>query len=101
MAQTDKAKPATHPFHVPERAVILNGDSTRLNDAVYAVFYNTENLMFNDPSVPRFQLVDREGTTVFGVGGVVEGLLYYDFDGSIYGSGFMTYNIPVPNNGSQ
>ena len=73
LAQTDKAKPATHPFHVPERAVILNGDSARLNDAVYAVFYNTENLMFNDPSVPRFQLVDREGNTVFGVGGVVEG----------------------------
>ncbi|MDE6164040.1 MAG: hypothetical protein K2F62_00415, partial [Muribaculaceae bacterium] len=41
-AQSEKAKPATHPFHVPERAVILNGDSARLNDAVYAVFYSTE-----------------------------------------------------------
>lgn len=99
-AQSEKAKPMTHPFHVPERAVILNGDTARLNDAVYAVFYNTENLMFNDPSVPRFQLVDREGNTVFGVGGVAEGLLYYDFDGAINGSGFMTYNIPVPNNSS-
>lgn len=95
-AQTGKAKPATHPFHVPERAIIMTGDTARLNDAVYAVFYNTENLMFNDPSVPRFQLVDREGTTIFGVGGVAEGLLYYDFDGSVDGSGFVTYNIPVP-----
>lgn len=100
-AQTDKAKPVTHPFHVPERAIIMSGDTARLNDAVYAVFYNTENLMFNDPSVPRFQLVDREGTTIFGVGGVAEGLAYYDFGGSVDGSGFVTYKIPVPGDASQ
>ena len=100
-AQAEKAKPVTHPFHVPERAIIMSGDTARLNDAVYAVFYNTENLMFNDPSVPRFQLVDREGTTIFGVGGVAEGLLYYDFAGSVNGAGFVTYNIPVPRNAAQ
>lgn len=100
-AQTEHAKTTAHPFHVPERAVILTGDTARLNDKVYAVFYNTENLMFNDPSVPRFQFVDREGNTIFGVGGVAEGLAYYDFDGAINGSGFMTYNIPVPRNPAQ
>lgn len=100
-AQTEYAKPTAHPFHVPERAVFLTGDTAHLNDKVYAVFYNTENLMFNDPSVPRFQFVDREGNTIFGVGGVAEGLVYYDFDGAINGSGFMTYNIPVPRNPAQ
>ena len=100
-AQTEKANPTLHPFHVPERAIILTGDTARLSDAVYAVFYNTENLMFNDPSVPRFQLVDREGNTIFGVGGVAEGLAYYDFGGSINGAGMETYNIPVPNDPSR
>ena len=67
-AQTEHAKVTPHPFHVPERALVLTGDTARLNDKVYAVFYNTENLMFNDPSVPRFQFVDREGNTIFRCG---------------------------------
>lgn len=81
---------------VPTRAIVLMGDSTGVQPEVMTVLYDTQDLHFRDPGLPRFLLIDREGTTVLGIGGAVEGVVSYDFMGSINNDGFETFDIPVP-----
>lgn len=85
----------TEGFYIPERAVVLYGDSTRADRDVLAVFYNREDLEFSDPNAPRFLLMDRQGKIAFGIGGQLYATARYDFDGSINNGGFDTYDIPV------
>lgn len=82
---------------IPERAVVLHGDPQNINKEVLGVFYSREDLAFSDPDAPRFLLVDREGKIVFGLGGQLYATASYDFDGSVDGNGFTTYDIPTPN----
>ncbi|MCH5219373.1 MAG: porin [Muribaculaceae bacterium] len=95
-----KALP-TDTVYIPERAVVLYGDAKNADREVLAVFYSRENLAFSDPDAPRFLLMDRQGKIAFGVGGQLYGTVNYDFDGSIPGSGFSTYDISVPDNSVQ
>lgn len=81
---------------IPERAVILSGGQNGIHRDVMAVLYDTSEIHFQDPSAPRFLLIDRMGNTVFGIGGYVEGVGLYDFGGSINDDGFVTAEIPVP-----
>lgn len=95
--------PKEHPdtFLVPQRAVVVSGDHTKAG-SLLAILYDTSELHFTEPSAPRFLFLDREGKVAFGIGGYLKGTLQYDFDGSTdTGSSFITYDIPVPNNGVQ
>lgn len=84
----------------PERAIILSGGENGVHRDVLGVLYDTERT-FDDPDAPRFLLIDRKGNTVFGLGGAVEGVMQYDFDGSIDSYGFHNYDIPVPFDGAK
>ena len=81
----------------PERAVILHGNPQTVNKDVLGVFYSREELAFSDPDAPRFLLIDKEGKIAFGIGGQLYATASYDFNGSVDGSGFTTYDIPTPN----
>lgn len=93
------AEPATDDYifmQSPRRAIILSGDSANVHRDVMAVMYDTQELHFQDPGIPRFLLIDREGSAALGIGGAVEGVFSYDFRGSIDDAGFTTYSIPIP-----
>ena len=89
------AQVTPHPFSVPQRALVLTGDTAIINKDVYAVFYNSEDLAFNDPSVPRFQFIDRQGKTIFGIGGAAEVYGYADFRGTVNHYEFDVWKIPM------
>lgn len=81
---------------VPTNAIILHGDSSKVRHDVLAVLYDNSDLHFQEPGAPRFQFIDSEGKIVLGIGGYVEGVMSYDFDGAINADGFNTWQIPVP-----
>lgn len=81
---------------VPEQAVILSGGQNGVHRKIIGVLYDASELHFQDASVPRFLMIDRLGNTVFGIGGYVEGVAQYDFDGAVNSAGFITHDIPVP-----
>lgn len=85
-----------HPFAVPSKAIVLTGDTAIINKDVYAVFYDSQDLAFNDPAVPRFQFIDREGKTIFGIGGAAEVYGYADFKGTVNQYEFDVWKIPMP-----
>lgn len=88
-------------IRIPERAVIVTGDSARSRHLV-AVLYDTEEFHFSDPSAPRFLFLDREGKVALGIGGRLKGTLQYDFGGAIDdGASFIPFDIPVPQNPAQ
>lgn len=95
-AQAQKVNEYDGGTGVPERVLILTGDSTKMGDEMVAVLYDTKDLHFQDPRAPRFLFLDREGNTALGIGGYVEGVAQYDFCGSIDDNGFTTFQIPVP-----
>lgn len=80
---------------VPERAIVLSGGENGVHRSVMEVLYDTENT-FNDPDAPRFLLIDRKGNTLLGIGGYVEGIMQYDFNGALDSYGLTCYDIPVP-----
>lgn len=96
--QNDIARVLPSPFSIPDKTYVLVGDSSLANREVIAVIYNSENLSFNDPSVPRFQFIDREGKTILGIGGQMEVFGYADFNGMVDHYEFDVWNIAVPYN---
>lgn len=86
---------------MPARTVILSGDNHQLHTSVMNALLDTRDLHFQDPGIPRYLLIDKEGTTALGIGGYVEGIATADFRGSINSYGFVTYNIPVPSGPTQ
>lgn len=98
------ARPVELPdsFVLPDRAIVLNGHDGKTGHDLVALLYDAADLHFQDPSAPRFLLLDREGRIAFGIGGYVKGTVQYDFDGSIDDRAlFKTYDIPVPGNPAQ
>lgn len=95
------AQAAPHPFAVPSKAIVLTGDTAIINKDVYAVFYNTEDMDFNESSVPRFQFIDRAGKTILGIGGAAEVYGYADFRGTVNQYEFDVWKIPMPGHGIQ
>lgn len=83
---------------VPEEAVLLSGGQNGVHRKIIGVLYDASDLHFQDATVPRFLMIDRQGNTLFGIGGYVEGVAQYDFGGAIDNSGFITNDISVPSN---
>ena len=90
------AKVLPYQFSIPEKAIVLSGDSSKINPDVIAVIYDADNLAFDDPSVPRFQFFDRQGKTILGIGGQMAVFGYLDFGGMVDGYEFDVWNIGVP-----
>ncbi len=85
---------------IPERMIVLQGDSADLGGELVAIVYDTKDLHFQDPRAPRFLFIDRQGNTALGIGGYIEGIAQYDFNGAIDGNSFTTFDIPVPRDAS-
>lgn len=101
IARNGHATVTPQPFAVPTKAVVLTGDTAIINKDVYAVFYNSEDMDFNENSVPRFQFIDRAGKTIFGIGGAAEVYGYADFRGTVNQYEFDIWKIPMPGEGIQ
>lgn len=81
---------------VPKHIVVLGGTNSQLRTNVLDALLDTRDLHFQDPGIPRYLLIDKEGKTALGIGGYVEGVATADFRGAIPSYGFATYDIPVP-----
>ncbi len=81
---------------LPHRSIVLNGDRSYVHTQVLEALLDTRDLSFHDPGVPRYLIIDKEGTSLFGIGGYIEGVAMADFRGAIDNSGFVTYDIPIP-----
>ena len=46
--------PATEETRIPQRVVVVSGDTTKMKPEVVAVIYDSNDLKFHDPSAPRF-----------------------------------------------
>lgn len=96
-APTAEAKVYGDTIRIPERAIILTGDSANADhQGNIAILYSREGMSFDEPGAPRFLFLDREGKVALGIGGYVKGVGMYDVDGAIDGEGFTTFDIPVP-----
>ena len=60
---------------VPDRAIVITGGANGVHREVVRVLYDTSDMHFQDASVPRFLMIDRQGNTLFGIGGYVEGVM--------------------------
>lgn len=67
-----------------------------LSDKMKQAILETRSKFFNDPEFPRFVIVDKSGDYVFGVGGYVGAIPFYD-GGGIDGRDFIPYDIITPN----
>lgn len=86
---------------LPMHSIVLKGDSHQLHQSVMNALLDTRDFHFQDPGVPRYLLIDKEGKTALGIGGYVEGIATADFRGSISSYDFITYDIPVPSTPAQ
>lgn len=92
-----KAQKYGTPGYIPERAIVVTGDSAAIGQHEnIAILYSREGMSFDEPGAPRFLFFDRKGKVALGIGGYVKGVGMYDIDGAIDGTGFATYDIPVP-----
>lgn len=83
---------------IPERVLILSGDSARAHHEVMAVLYDSNDFQFHDVKNPRFLFLDQQGRAALGIGGALYATLGYGFDGSPGGgANFVAFDIPVPN----
>lgn len=77
--------------------VIGGADSPQeRTDSLIQIFYQDQFRHSQDARAPYFLFMTREGNIAMGVGGTLQGNMYYDFDGSISGSDFDPYSISVP-----
>lgn len=83
---------------IPQRAIVVTGDTSLIHDGMVAVLYNNPEFQYHDPSEPRFLFLDRQGKIALGIGGYVFASAAYDFNGEIDNSQFITYDVPVPAN---
>lgn len=81
---------------VPKEALVITGGENGVHKNIIGILYDTSDLHFQDATTPRFLFIDRKGTTVFGIGGYVEGIGQYDFDGAVDDAAFITHDIAVP-----
>lgn len=52
--------------------------------------------VYSDAGGPRFMVADENDNFRFGIGGTIHATMFFDFNGSLEGSSFTTWNIPVP-----
>lgn len=101
-AMTAFAEPAKRNTDLPSKhKLIFIGNSeeeatAEEYDSLINIFYEDQFRHAQDPQAPYFLLMSRDSKIAMGVGGKVQGNLSYDFDGTIDGSDFLPYKIPVP-----
>ena len=99
-AAQDQSTSASHDDEemgqLPETSIVLNGDRRQVHSQVLNVLLDTRDLSFHDPDIPRYLIIDKEGNSLLGIGGYVEGVAMGDFKGSINNNNFIPYQIPVP-----
>lgn len=61
-------------------------------------FYIDQFRHSQDPAAPYFMFMSKSSNMALGVGGLVRMRGWYDWNGSVPGSGFSIYSIPVPKN---
>lgn len=81
---------------VPDRAIVVTGGQNGIHPEIMRVLYDTSEYHFQDASAPRFLMIDREGNTLLGIGGFVEGVMQYDFAGAVDNAYFIPQQIAVP-----
>ena len=87
---------------IPERVVVVSGDSSKLHKDIVAIIFSPADIHFHDPSAPRFLFLDRKGKIAFGIGGNIYATAAYNFAGSSStGSDFIPSTLPVPANPDQ
>ena len=72
-------------------------DSTAQLDLINR-FYINQFRHAQDPRAPYFMLMSRSGNMAMGIGGTIKVIGAYDWDGSMSGTDFSPYNIPIPVN---
>ncbi len=70
--------------------------SQERTDSIIRIFYQDQFRHAQDARAPYFLLMSRGSNMAMGIGGKLQGNMYYDFDGTISGSDFATSSIPVP-----
>lgn len=65
-------------------------------DSLIQIFYEDQFRHIQDTRAPYFLMMSRDNSIAMGIGGTLQGNLSYDFDGTIEGSDFSPYSIPVP-----
>lgn len=90
-----------HPNLPSSHKIVYFGNTSNTStsedaDSLINIFYEDQFRHAQDPRAPYFLFMSRDSKIAMGVGGKVQGNLSYDFDGSIDGSDFLPYNIPVP-----
>lgn len=100
-AAAAKSEPLTpeNQTHIPQRVIVVSGDSSKVQKEVVAVLYEPADISFHDPSAPRFLFLDRQGKIAFGIGGNIYATAAYNFAGSSNtGTDFRPYSLPTPPN---
>ncbi len=89
--------PAASQSMIPQRVVVVSGDTSKMHPEVIAVIYDTNDIRFHDPAAPRFLFLDRKGKIAFGIGGSLYATAAYNFGGSERtGSDFIPSQLPTP-----
>lgn len=89
--------PAENQSMIPQRVVVVSGDTSKMHPEVIAVIYDTNDIRFHDPAAPRFLFLDRKGKIAFGIGGSLYATAAYNFGGSERtGSDFIPSQLPTP-----
>lgn len=97
VAAASAQNPAEEHNRIPQRVVVVSGDTTTMHHDVVAVIYDTNDLHFHDPGAPRFLFLDRKGKIALGIGGNIYATAAYNFGGSERtGTDFIPAQLPTP-----
>lgn len=89
--------PAEEETRIPQRVVVVSGDTSKMHKDVVAVIYDSNDLHFHDPSAPRFLFLDRKGKIALGIGGYVYATAAYNWAGTENsGTDFVPSTLPTP-----
>lgn len=86
-----------------EHKIVFFGEGNAQNDSATQLslinrFYMDQFRHSQDPRAPYFLLMSRNGKMAMGVGGTIKVIGDYDWDGSMDGTDFSPFDIPIPVN---
>lgn len=98
-AQTPKQVQLQHTKASTRNVAIGSGEvDTAAQRRLIDRFYEDQFRHEQDPRLPYFQLMSRDGLLAMGIGGDIQALAQYDWHGSIDGSDFSPAEIAIPAN---
>lgn len=93
--QTDSLKKSHKIIYFGNNENRYNADSIR---AIVDMFYFDQFRHFSDPRAPYFLFLSKDSKLAMGIGGVVRMRGWYDWGGAMNTSGFIPYDISIPQN---